>query len=112
MASSLRRAGLREKLCWLVRRRELFRVGGSSMEPTLRSGDEVLIAPHRRVKCGVIVVARHPFKTDVSLIKRVTAIDPDGRATLEGDNPSASTDSRTLGTIGPELFFGPVTSRL
>ena len=58
------------------------------------------------------MVARHPFRTDIHVVKRIVGLEPDGRADLQGDNPSESTDSRTLGLFGPALILGRVTSRL
>ena len=82
------------------------------MEPVLRPGDEVLIDTRTKPRVGDIVVARHPFRTDVQVIKRIVGFDAAGRAELRGDNPQASSDSRTLGAFGPELLLGRVSSRL
>jgi hypothetical protein len=60
---------------------------------------------------GDIVIARHPLRSDVQLIKRVTAVLDDGRLQLEGDNPSESTDSRSFGMAAPAHLRGRVTSR-
>lgn len=85
------------------------------MFPLLQPGDEVLVDRrayrNRRPHPGDIVVARHPFRKDVRLIKRVTAVLEDGRCRLEGDNTAESTDSRSLGLIPPSHILGRVTSR-
>ena len=81
------------------------------MRPTLEPGTEVLVAPGRPPRAGDVVVARHPFKQSVLLIKRLAALDADGKAHLVGDNPSAGTDSRSLGNLPLDLVVGPVTSR-
>jgi nickel-type superoxide dismutase maturation protease len=108
-------SGWRELLLWLLRRRRRVRVTGESMLPALRPGDEVLIDPgaYRRVPVqpGDLVVARHPYRTDVQLVKRVGSVLDDGRCALEGDNPSESTDSRSFGAVAPERIVGRVTSR-
>lgn len=70
------------------------------MLPALLPGDLVLADPRalRRSgpQVGDIVVAQHPFKKGVRLIKRVASIES-GRVRLSGDNPAESTDSRGLG---------------
>lgn len=99
-----------EFLLWLLRRRQRFRISGNSMQPLLKPGDEVLIAPGATPVPGDIVVARHPFRRDVRLIKRVQAVVGD-RYVLTGDNPAESTDSRTFGPVAAEQIIGRVTSR-
>ncbi|MEE2779423.1 MAG: nickel-type superoxide dismutase maturation protease [Myxococcota bacterium] len=106
------RSGWREWACWLIRRRLRFRVEGLSMLPILGPGDEVLCNPHETLKVGDIVVARHPHRGDVRVIKRLAAFDDRGHAFLEGTNPTESTDSRTLGAVPPDLLLGRVTSLL
>ncbi len=81
------------------------------MQPLLGADDEVLVHPGATVEVGDVVVARHPHRIDVHLVKRVVAVDDAGRLRLEGDNPDQSTDSRTLGTVPRDLVVGPVTSR-
>jgi nickel-type superoxide dismutase maturation protease len=81
------------------------------MEPTLGPDDEVLVAPRRAVRVGDVVLARHPFRAGVRIIKRASRCEPDGRWHLVGDNPSESTDSRSLGSFAPDHIIGPITSR-
>ncbi len=85
------------------------------MFPLLRPGDEILINPRafRRVlpSPGDIVVAQHPYRTDIRLVKRVAAVLENGYFLLEGDNPSESTDSRSFGPLPSECILGRVTSR-
>ena len=81
------------------------------MLPLLEPGDEVLVDPGSVIRTGDVVVARHPHKTDVHLVKQVTGFDASGRVCLEGINARESTDSRTLGHIPAELVRGRVTSR-
>jgi nickel-type superoxide dismutase maturation protease len=86
------------------------------MVPLLEPGDEVLVDPQAYRKDsphpGDIVVARHPYRTDVRLIKRVAEVLADGRCVLQGDNPDESSDSRVFGAIPPGRIVGRVTSRL
>lgn len=84
------------------------------MLPALSPGDLVL-ADSRALQrsspqVGDIVVARHPFKAGVRLIKRVVAIES-GRFVLRGDNPDESTDSRGLGLFQPPDLLARVLVR-
>ena len=107
---------LSDLLLWGLRRRKRYRVVGSSMLPTLRPDQQVLVDVgayrRRRPTPGEIVVARHPFRSDMKLIKRVEAVEPDGGLRLVGDNPAASTDSRSLGIVAPQFLEGRVQCRL
>ena len=100
---------------WLLRRRRRVRVNGDSMLPTLRSGEELLIDPRayqkHPIQPGDIVVVRHPFRSDVAPVKRVAAVLDDGRCDVRGDNPGASTDSRSYGALDPGHIVGRVTCR-
>lgn len=85
------------------------------MSPLLNAGDEVLISPlsyrWRRPAPGDIVVARHPYRTNVKLVKQVSSVRPDGGCYLVGLNPAESTDSRAFGVVPLERILGRVTSR-
>ena len=81
------------------------------MLPLLEPGDEVLIDARSKIRTGDVVVARHPHKTDVHLVKMVTGFDDSGRVRLEGLNSRESTDSRTLGHLPLDLVRGRVTSK-
>jgi nickel-type superoxide dismutase maturation protease len=86
------------------------------MRPTLAPGDLVLVDPRAyradRPRRGEVVVARHPFRADLRLVKRVVATREDGRCVLAGDDRGASTDSRTLGAVPGSLILGRVVARL
>lgn len=101
-----------EKIAYLLGWREIFAIEGDSMYPALRDGDRVLINPHDKVRVGDIVLANHPFKSSVRIIKRVAEILDDGRYFLVGDNALESTDSRSFGALRPEDVLGRATCRI
>ncbi len=102
-------AGFKEIALWLLGRRRRFRVEGDSMLPLLRSGDEVLVKPTKTLSVGDIVICRHPIQSDITLIKKIASIEND-QVTLAGLNKSASSDSRSFGSIDKALIFGYITS--
>lgn len=89
-----------------------FRIEGDSMSPLLRPGDKVLIDPKAEITPGDIVLARHPFRANVRIVKRLTSFEVDGRMFLSGDNRDESEDSRTFGTVSSSDFLGKVVARL
>ena len=93
------------------RRRRRFVVAGESMKPWLAADDHVLVDPKAKLRVGDVVVAKHPFRSDLHLVKQIVRFDEAGCAQLAGINPQASTDSRTLGMFAPALVLGRVTSR-
>ncbi len=115
MNDELKDITLREFLLWLLRLRRRVRVSGNSMLPLLKPGDEVLADPrvyrHTAPCPGDIVVAQHPQRTNLHIIKRVVSVTENGCCILKGDNPAESTDSRSFGPITPEQILGRVTRR-
>ena len=108
--SSVPQLSLGHFLLWCLRLEKRFRVHGQSMEPTLRDGQEVLVKkfPSRRYpKPGQLVWVRHPMKTDITMIKRCFKVE-DGKVSVLGDNPNASSDSRQFGAVPAELILGYV----
>jgi nickel-type superoxide dismutase maturation protease len=108
----LRDANWKDRISYAVGRLKAFRVQGDSMLPTLRNGDVVLISPNASVAPNDIVLAKHPYKQSVKLLKRVVSIDDNGRYSLAGDNPDESTDSRTFGTLTKEQIEGKAVCRV
>jgi len=82
------------------------------MLPLLKHGDQVLVDENTELEIGDIVIAQHPFKRDVEMIKRIKKTDENGRYFLVGDNPDESTDSRTFGTVSVECIKGKVVRHL
>ena len=105
-----------------------LRISGHSMEPTITSGQEVLVSsvpyyfsPPQRHD---LVVLRHPLD-HLIIIKRITslpgeqAILPAGTVRLQsdeyivlGDNPQDSSDSRHFGPIHRNQILGKVITIL
>lgn len=75
------------------------RVAGSSMTPTLKSGDLLLFA-RKKYKLNDIVLFDHEGREKV---KRISGIEPGG-VVLLGDNPQCSTDSREFGVLNGEVI--------
>src|SRR5215467_13937116 len=86
-------------------------VAESSMEPALRPGDWLLVWRSRRVRPGQVVVARHPGRPELLLVKRAARREPGGWW-LASDNPDAgAVDSRAFGPVPPGLIEGRVLLR-
>ena len=105
-------AGFLQKLRLYFGRLHGIIIEGDSMTPTLKTGDRVLIDKSSPISIGDVVVANHPFKSSVKLIKRVSSIAPDGNISLIGDNPNESSDSRGFGSINRTDIIGRVVARL
>src|SRR5689334_8034723 len=81
------------------------------MEPALRPGDCLLIRRTRRIRPGQVVIARHPERPEMLLVKRA-ARQADGGWWLESDNPGAgAVDSRRFGVVPGLLIEGRVLVR-
>ena len=92
-------------------------VAERSMEPALYPGDWLLacrtMAAGRplRVRAGQIVVARHPGRPGLLIVKRAARQEPGGWW-LASDNPVAgAVDSRAFGLVPPSLIEGRVLWR-
>jgi nickel-type superoxide dismutase maturation protease len=112
MNAHLRKTGWIELFLLGVRRRRRYRVEGISMMPLLKPEDEVLIASSASIplNAGDIVVARHPHRTDLVIVKKIEAITSGGQFVLAGLNSEESTDSRDFGAIDRADVIGKVTS--
>jgi nickel-type superoxide dismutase maturation protease len=84
------------------------KVAERSMEPALRPGDWLLVRRTRRIRPGQIVLARHPARADLLIVKRA-ARRVDGGWWLESDNPAV--DSRRFGAVPAPLIEGRLLAR-
>lgn len=86
---------------------------GSSMYPTLKDGEGVLVDKSpETIEVGDIVLARHPVEQITDVIKRVQKINERGHYFLVGDNLAESIDSRDYGAVTREYIKGKVVARL
>ncbi len=110
-------------------------VRGWSMYPNLAPGDRVLFHRLGSPRRGDVVLASHPARPGLPLVKRVAAVPGDtvavddspsprtlgpGEYLLLGDAPDLSTDSRQLGPVRREhirarawlIYWPPRRARL
>ena len=102
-----------EFLSWLLGRRSRYRIEGNSMAPTLNPGDEIFYTPvveTASLQIGAIVIAKHPLRSELRLIKRIAALEATG-CWLLGDNQPQSTDSRSFGWVELDQLQGIATCR-
>ncbi len=89
----------------------LYQVAGESMLPTYQPGTRLLgLRWFRRhtLQPGAIIVARQNHRL---VIKRLASFTSQG-AMLLGDNPSASTDSRSLGVVPLSAIEAVIISKV
>ena len=87
-----------------------YKVLGNSMSPLLRDGDRISVMQTCEYKVGDIVVATHPIQADLTIVKRIKSIAPDGRFRLCGSNPEESTDS--FGLVDKNKIIGKMMAKL
>jgi nickel-type superoxide dismutase maturation protease len=92
---------------WPLRR---VQVHGESMQPSLQPGDRLLVAGFLEARPGDVVAVVDPRDEGRTMVKRVATVDSAG-VTVLGDNPDASTDSRTFGPVPSRLLLGRVVYR-
>jgi nickel-type superoxide dismutase maturation protease len=105
-------ANWKERILFFLGRRRGFLVEGDSMLPVLKDGDAVLINPKEKIAEGDIVLANHPYKKSVKILKRIKNFTENGDLFLVGDNESESSDSRAFGAVPLKYLIGKVTCRL
>ena len=82
-----------------------------SMLPALRPGDWLLVRRTRSIRPGQIVLARHPGRPDLLIVKRAARRQGVGWW-LTSDNPDpAAVDSRRFGPVPDALIQGRVLLR-
>jgi nickel-type superoxide dismutase maturation protease len=87
-------------------------VHGVSMAPALQPGDRLLLVPAWRLRAGDVVAVRDPRDRSRLLVKRISAVDRRASlVTVLGDNPGASTDSRTFGPVPGQSVAGRAVFR-
>lgn len=79
------------------------------MVPTLRDGDVVLALPGARARPGQVCLVRWAARPEQLSVKRLAARAERGLWDARGDDPTGSTDARTL---GPAEALAPVVWRL
>jgi nickel-type superoxide dismutase maturation protease len=94
------------------RRATTVEVAGDSMRPTLDPGDRLVVIRigRRPVRPGDLVTVPDPRRPERVMVKRVAAV-TGGSVVVEGDNPAASTDSRTFGPVPTSTLGGRVVYR-
>jgi nickel-type superoxide dismutase maturation protease len=86
-------------------------VAERSMQPTLLPGDWLLIRRSRRIRPGQVVIARHPARPTLLLVKRAVRREAGGWW-LESDSPyEGVVDSRDFGPVPPGLIEGVLLLR-
>ncbi len=80
------------------------------MSPTLQTGDRLLVLPWGKLRTGDVVALSDPRAASRTLVKRVVALGPVGVGVL-GDQPQASTDSRTFGLVPRRAVKGRIVYR-
>ena len=103
---------IRQMVLWGLGRRQTYRVRGDSMRPTLKAGDLVLVDPtayeRQPPRIGDLVVARHPWRRNIELIKRIKGRTRDGEYLLKSDDPTRGTDSESMGAVPANHLRGRV----
>lgn len=95
-----------------ARRLRTVEVTGDSMLPDLRPGDWLVVRAGARPAPGAVVVAEHPERRDLLIVKRVSHRSGDGWW-LESDNQRAlgRRDSWDFGPVPDALIVGRVLAR-
>ncbi|MEO6588647.1 MAG: nickel-type superoxide dismutase maturation protease [Pyrinomonadaceae bacterium] len=112
MKNELPEADFLDKAAYFLGWRDIFIIEGSSMLPTLKPGDCILINPGLKPNIGNIVFFRHPYIQKVYVVKRLAEITLEGSYIVLGDNPPESTDSRSFGAILAVNILGVAVCRV
>ena len=112
MANDLPKATFFDRAMVFLGSRFQYICEGTSMNPTLKDGEIVLVDRGVPIEVGDIVIARHPIEQGSEVVKRVARINERGHFYLVGDNRDDSTDSRHYGPVASEYIKGKVVARL
>ncbi len=82
----------------------LRRVSGNSMKPSLKTGDIIMVKRRFKINRGNVIIIK---LTDREIVKRVADVKKD-KVYVLGDNPSESTDSRSLGWLSKNQVVGKI----
>lgn len=95
-----------------ARRVRTVEVTGESMLPGLRPGDWLIVRVGARPAPGSVVVAEHPQRSGLLIVKRATHRSDEGWW-LESDNQRAPgrSDSWDFGAVPDDLVVGRVLAR-
>jgi phage repressor protein C with HTH and peptisase S24 domain len=80
------------------------RIVGSSMEPTFKPGQIIIASGLRKPAEDDVVVVHHEGREKIKRIKELK----DDKIFIVGDNPAASTDSRSFGWLPERVIIGTV----
>jgi nickel-type superoxide dismutase maturation protease len=108
----MREAGWKDRLLVVLGSGWAVRVSGDSMRPELEHDDILLVQRPSKLAVGDVVIAAHPFKESITVLKRIVGIEEDGRVELRGDDPDESSDSRSFGIIPRDHIRGKAVCRL
>ena len=85
------------------------------MTPSHSDGDLVLVDVDAYLDAlprpGDVVLAKHPFKGGLHIVKRVSRVTEEGRFFLLGDNRLESSDSRGFGALRLAQIVGKIIGR-
>src|SRR6266516_4018725 len=81
------------------------------IEPALRPGDWLFVRRTKRVRAGQLVVARHPKRATMLIVKRAARRTADGWWLESENDDGAAVDSRAFGAVPTELIEGRVLLR-
>ena len=88
-----------------------FSIQGKSMAPYLLPHDTIHVSRLRYLlkspNIGDIVLARHPFRRNILIVKRIVAVQK-GTYMLLGDNAMESEDSASFGPLSERMIIGKV----